>query len=86
MFVLTAVQVDLSLGSIPNRVQTPFVISAACSSVKAFGILEILVRYGILKCNFSHFESWGTHFSQPLLRKCSFCSGVRTGSTAMMVF
>lgn len=39
MFVLTAVQVDLSLGSMPSLVQTPFVISAACSLVKAFGIL-----------------------------------------------
>lgn len=48
MFVLTAVQVDLSLGSMPSLVQTPFVNSAACSSVKAFGILEILVNHSYL--------------------------------------
>lgn len=49
MFVLTEVQVDLSLGSMPSLVQTPFVNSAACSLVKAFGILEILVNHSKIK-------------------------------------
>lgn len=49
MFVLTAVQVDLSLGSMPSLVQTPFVISAACSLVKAFGILVMIRQIWYMK-------------------------------------
>lgn len=43
IFVQTVCQVDLSSGSMPRRVQTSLVTSAACSFVKALGILE---RYG----------------------------------------
>lgn len=43
MFVRSAVQVDLSLGSMPRRVQTFLVISAACSLVNALGILSAIM-------------------------------------------
>lgn len=40
MLVQMVCQVVLSLGSMPRRVQTSLVTSAACSFVKALGILE----------------------------------------------
>lgn len=79
MFVLSVVHVVLSFGSMPSRVQTFPMIWPACSLVKAWGILRTLVSWedtiGFFGC---------TYLIQPWLRKCSFCSGVRTGSVAMV--
>lgn len=80
MFVLRAFQVVLSSGSMPSRVQTFSVTSAACSLVKARGILRDALAGCFIVVGMG---SWA-YLIQPWLRKCSFCSGVRTGSTAIV--
>lgn len=84
MLVRMVCQVDLSLGSMPRRVQTFLVISAACSLVKAWGILNGLISWlhGIGKVGCGMVRA---HLTQPWWRKCSFSSGVRTGCAAILL-